>query len=465
MDTRTVTCKMVKQEGFWPEGKPSSPWKNFRPIHYLGSKLRLAEQIDLRIQELVGVSGRAIDLFAGSGTISGVLGRTRPVTSVDIQEYSRVICSGILASDRPSVGSGADVVEAARSSSINVELTWAAEPLIAYERLCMRKSTIDPGDLVGLLDLFPIINNEHADRSAIKSAGQKAFSETLKRLEACTHLKGPQSVVTRYFGGVFFSVEQAVQLDSLLNVAHQSLAWGDVIVAAALGAASQVANTVGKQFAQPLRLCSRDGKIKRHLVKKVIADRTLSVFSEFSRQIDSYASLPVNDHRHEVYREDFASFLDQYQSPVSVIYADPPYTRDHYSRYYHVLETMALRDEPTISKTNLANKKAYSRGVYRSSRHQSPFCIKSQAPYAFAQLFEKSRAFDVPLLISYSPYDSAAGAHPRMMTLDQIKTEASRHYRSVVVESAGMFAHNKLNSLNRRLAASDEAEVLISCLP
>ena len=36
-----------------------------------------------------------------------------------------------------------------------------------------------------------------------------------------------------------------------------------------------------------------------------------------------------------------------------IVYADPPYTRDHYSRFYHVLETISLFDSPIVSKTKM----------------------------------------------------------------------------------------------------------------
>ena len=38
--------------------------------------------------------------------------------------------------------------------------------------------------------------------------------------------------------------------------------------------------------------------------------------------------------------------LPQSKTRPSVVYADPPYTRDHYSRYYHLLDTLLLYDYP-----------------------------------------------------------------------------------------------------------------------
>ena len=58
---------------------------HFRPIHYLGSKLRILGFLGKTVDELDASRGRVLDLFAGSGTVSSFLGHQRPVTSVDIQ--------------------------------------------------------------------------------------------------------------------------------------------------------------------------------------------------------------------------------------------------------------------------------------------------------------------------------------------------------------------------------------------
>ena len=70
------------------------PGEVWRPIHYLGSKLRLTELICQLLDELA--DGPVCDLFAGSGTVSLALSRSRDVIAADIQEYSRVICTALL---------------------------------------------------------------------------------------------------------------------------------------------------------------------------------------------------------------------------------------------------------------------------------------------------------------------------------------------------------------------------------
>src|SRR5207253_2965645 len=72
------------------------------------------------------------------------------------------------------------------------------------------------------------------------------------------------------------------------------------------------------------------------------------------------------------------SDLDAAQLRGAVIYADPPYSKDHYSRYYHVLETLVRYDYPS----------AAGAGRYRPDRYSTPFSLRRQAPAAFNALFQ-----------------------------------------------------------------------------
>ena len=65
--------------------------------------------------------------------------------------------------------------------------------------------------------------------------------------------------------------------------------------------------------------------------------------------------------------------------------------------------------------------------------------------------------------MSYSPYDETKKSHPRVETMQQIITLAKEYFDNVETVSAGSFKHNKLNSTEHFLEASDEAELLIVC--
>src|SRR5690606_9601707 len=112
----------------------------------------------------------------------------------------------------------------------------------------------------------------------------------------------------------------------------------------------------GKQFAQPIRPRDGSGQPKRHLMKQTLRDRSLDVLEVLSRCIEKLAAGRIAaTPEHIVTRYDFREVLTDKRLRFDAVYADPPYTRDHYSRYYHVLETMSLHDEPDVSTTKIRN--------------------------------------------------------------------------------------------------------------
>jgi adenine-specific DNA-methyltransferase len=77
--------------------------------------------------------------------------------------------------------------------------------------------------------------------------------------------------------------------------------------------------------------------------------------------------------------------------PNDIVYLDPPYTKRQYAAYYHILETICVGDQPSVTgKTGL-----------RPWRHlASPFCYKKQALGALTSLIRGLKARRI--LLSYS---------------------------------------------------------------
>jgi adenine-specific DNA-methyltransferase len=451
----------VEQGTLWQEPSGDcTPLVEFRPIHYLGSKLRLLEEIRCAIDDVDEGGGVVCDLFAGSGTVSLALSGSRRVTSVDIQEYSRVLCSALL-SPEPTPVSVFERFLNVSDSELFQSLCAAVHPLVQYESECIEEAVAGrPDALSELLDGGSILSfSVRSFPKPVSTPLRRAMEAVATNLDR-KGLRGLESLITRFYGGVYFSYAQAAHLDAMLAAADSApRLHRDSLLAMTLSTASDIVNTVGKHFAQPIRLRKRDGQLKTHLISKVRRDRQLDAGSVSRRWADRYAALPHPKHQHRVVRADYLEYL-QSSEPVGVVYADPPYTRDHYSRYYHVLETMARRDLPSVSTSNLQSL-TLSRGLYRTDRYQSPFCVKTQAPRAFTGLFEECNRRKVPLVLSYSPYDS--GAHPRLMTIDQITSLAKTFFATVERRSVGAFAHSKLNSSDRALTASAEGELLLLC--
>jgi adenine-specific DNA-methyltransferase len=76
----------------------------------------------------------------------------------------------------------------------------------------------------------------------------------------------------------------------------------------------------------------------------------------------------------------------------SIIYADPPYSAVHYSRFYHVIETLVRYDHPHLEY----------KGRYRDDRHQSPFDKRKEVTNAFQLLFKAVDERKSHLVLSYS---------------------------------------------------------------
>jgi hypothetical protein len=96
----------------------AEPW---RPIHYLGSKLRVLETLEGTVSSVSRKGDRVCDLFSGSGTVSAWLARSRAVSAIDIQEYSRVICSALLKPGRVCVDALEKELDGALTPSKTIE--------------------------------------------------------------------------------------------------------------------------------------------------------------------------------------------------------------------------------------------------------------------------------------------------------------------------------------------------------
>jgi len=429
---------------------------SFRTLNYLGSKLRLLDFIEGNVLDVTDVGDGVCDLFAGSCCVSYRLSKMFNVTSCDIQQYSKVIGNALL-NDYHITKSEVDIF--LDQTVRNLTLLDCFQPLIAIE-----ENAINEKNIIILTDILEhgsveVYNIEH-NRSLVNNQ-LRIVSDNLNRYG----FNNEKSLISRYYGGVYFSYRQAVQIDLILESIHTNIDEDkrDLYIAALLSTASDVVDTVGKHFAQPIKARDSKGNIKATVYNKAIKDKTLDVIDLFKEWLIRYIDLPKSNKGFTTIQGDFMSCLRNLPDNVKTIYADPPYTRDHYSRFYHVLETITLRDTPELSTTNIHGDCHVSNGIYRKDRHQSPFCIKSQAPNAFKSMFELVSSTQRNLLLSYSPYDETKKTHPRVVTMQQLISWANEYFSSVEIISAGSFKHNKLNSTEHFLDASDEAELLIVC--
>lgn len=436
-----------------------------RPIHYLGSKLRLLDEICQAINDADPSMGTVIDLFAGSGTVSRAFAQDRKVIAIDIQEYSRVLSSAILNPVVLSTEESQKIIHDS-ISYLNASGLWDAFlPLMNVESE-VRKKALE-GELEPLCDFLEncsFLGYKLGECESNNPKLIKALSSVRKSIGKSSRLSPAQTMVTRHFGGLYFSFEQAVGVDAILEIISKSnTKMKDVLLACLLSSVSDIVNTIGKQFAQPLRPRTSKGKPKDGLITKVEKDRSLDIFATYTKWINKYLELPAQKKHHEVVRIDYLKGIQKYGAKSSVIYADPPYTRDHYSRFYHVLETICLRDDPDITTIKTGGRTKITRGLYRINRHQSDFCIKSKAPEAFRNLFQGVSDAGVPLVLSYSPYDTQSGGRSRLLTIDQVIKIADAYFRKIALDYPKTLSHSKLNATERNYESLEYGEALLIC--
>jgi adenine-specific DNA methylase len=437
--------------------KPNS----FRTIHYLGSKLRVLEFIKQVVDELDYEKNGICDLFSGTGSVSQYFSSERKVVSVDIQNYSNIICSALLipSSDKFTRSFTKDL----NTSKFITEYLNVFEPLITLEDSIVNgKLSLNLESVCNFLEnasLYAYLSNE--ENANLIPELKSAFEKTETNLK---DYKNNSFIATKYFGGVYFSFKQSVILDAILSeIEKTDPKYHNILLASILSTASDIVNTVGKQFAQPIRPRNKNGQPKKGIIKQLRKDRNIDVLDLYNQWLNKYLNNETTDYNHQILKVDYKEALKNLSDDVRIVYADPPYTRDHYSRFYHGLETISLRDFPVISKTKIGGKEKLSRGLYREEREQSDFCIRSKAPKAFEELFKLVAEKDRILILSYSPYDKSKGAHPRCVEIELLEEMAKIYFDIVEIRSIGKFSHSKLNRTDLHLDADDSAEVLIIC--
>lgn len=360
---------------------------DFRTLNYLGSKLRLLDFIERNVLKVTPSDAWVCDLFAGSGCVSYRLSQKFPVIACDIQHYSNVICNALL--QRFDIGSSdvEDFFKAMDTDSSRL-LMESFSPLIDVEEAAINEKDVEL--LASVLEYGSVQVFDFEGCVSLISPKQKEVSDRLK----ANGLYNEKSLISRYYGGVYFSYRQAVLMDMLLETIHHHIRKEnrDVFLAALLSTASDIVDTVGKHFAQPIKARDAHGRIKSIVYSKAVKDKKVDVLSMYKDWIIRYINAPKTSNGSKFILGDYGDCLLSMPNEVKTIYADPPYTREHYSRFYHVLETITLRDDPDISTVTIHGTTHVSNGIYRKGRHQSPFCIRSKAPEAFMKMFEIASA-------------------------------------------------------------------------
>lgn len=377
---------------------------NFVPIRYMGTKRQLAQHV-LRLAEMASRHGPLTDLFSGMGSVAAEHAGRRHVVTNDAMSFTGVL---------------------ARARFVGKDRKLSASEVIAKLRPLVREQR---KYLVSkfrreLADEAKVLEGTAADLAAHMGAVSHAGSDAAFRLRAInarTRTGEPAyKMACLYYAGGYFSMRQAIDIDAIrfaIETAHGVRKYTDWQLAAWLSACSRVINAPGHtaQFLKPNNQAIA-GRIKIFWRR--------SIWDEFKDALSDLVQVGPEKWRtgNRVVISDALSLIRSRRlAGIGVVYADPPYTKDQYSRFYHVFEALHRYDYPTIS--------GEGRAVAAEERFSTGFCQISRVEASFIALFEGTAALGVPLVLSYPSDGLLIAAGSSVEAIAKGRMTITRHER------------------------------------
>ena len=402
-------------------------------IRYMGAKHDLAPLVASVVRDLPG--GPLLDLFAGMCSVAGQLAQTRRTAWCnDVQRYAYLVASALLANKADPPGHLRAALALGDLFVANVR-----ELSDTYERELRAESRALERGVSSYQRLHE--NWRHVGNDA------STASEAL-RLSRRPAAK-PYRLATLTFAYGYFGLRQSIELDSIRFAIDEAFQQKrvtkeerDYLLVALLQTCSHVASAPG-HFAEFLRPHSE------RAFARIRAARAHAVWPRFLGELGRIRPYGTSTWRatNRVYRstaDDALSHLSRSAGTrPSVVYADPPYSRAQYSRYYHVLETMTLYDYPTVTGI----------GRYRDDRYQTEFSQIGRVAGAFKRLANGVARIGAALVVSYPSNGLLYETGEDLLRI--LQTE----YRAVTIAVRAQREHSTLGAA--RGTARKEVEELI----
>lgn len=268
-------------------------------MKYMGSKRALIENgLGKVISDASSSASRFVDLFCGASSVSWFVSTklSKEVLSSDLQEYAAVLASSVIE----------------RTESVDwteIEQNWIVPARSAVRSLKPWKHaySLDHGS-----------NDMHLWQSDAQ--------------QLCSEFDRDSSLlVFRCYGGYYFSPSQALAFDAMLQSLPVSKKHRRLCLAATIIAASNCVAAPG-HTAQPFKATTTASK---YLREAWCRDPFLYVTKALRRLCPLHARLSGQSIIGDA--NDIATRLNA----SDLVFVDPPYSSVHYSRFYHVLETIA----------------------------------------------------------------------------------------------------------------------------
>ena len=420
----------------------------WRPVQYLGTKLRSLDHIVAAVESLTVPGDRVWDPFTGSTVVAQAIASTgRRVLAHDTQQAAATFGKALLGVGRRD------------GRSLDPQELLALVRGVAQE--------LSGSEAAEFWQKFIRIEDE-ALASEDAEAVDGLNAQLPQRWRSSSDARPPVPVpgspgMVTTFAGTYFGVRQALRLDvlraSVAKLDNEIGPWEtSTLLTGLCHAASQSVCSAGKHFAQPLRALNGS---RAFVLERMLRDRSVDIDAALSDALEAiYRIARTGVEQHEVERRDALGVVAQEltERNVTCVYADPPYTAQQYSRFYHVLDTLVLG---TPRKLQIWRGEI-TRGLYPEDKYHSPFCSRRQAPDAFRRLIRVARRAGASLAISYSSTANGNSGNARMVELDEIRSWVSEAYGGSNVDVVELgHAYRQFNTVDAAVSGRDEPELLL----
>lgn len=339
-------------------------------ISYMGTKREIAPAVVSVIDS--ARDGIVLDIFAGMCSVGEALAPRRQVWTNDVQVFAYEVATVMFTDcEMP--------LDTTLASSMCIEL---------YHSQKSKLSDMLARAISAESELLSSRNFDEFERLY-----QKFKEDHIS--EKNNFYPTSYSLFTQTYSDTYFGLRQAIEVDSIIFAI-------DAVVSARRinkdhGRWLKVA--LGRSM---LRTANSTGHFAQFLKPKVgsyhtfLRQRKRDIWAEWLASVEDIC--PVGDREWRKCNRSFnrdcldlIPTLSDFPQRPSVIYADPPYTDDQYSRFYHLLETLMLYDYPRVTGA----------GLYREDRFRTPFSLKSQAGFALDSMVAAVSKAGSDLVLSY----------------------------------------------------------------